>query len=209
MIKRSIKYLLIVLLNLIVLTGLLAYWTDFVELTFNSLVRPIEFLKIIGFSLLSLIGIKIAIGFFRKHNTSIKNRIIISSLVTLLISSFLYFMYSKKIYENRIQKVELRKKLALKIKPANGLANGTEADNLTFEEYEEITKINWFPKLQKDADSISYYYTYDGFLPDYSFYLSYNLPNTIAVDSTEFKYGKIEIDPIGIKKRIRYSEFAD
>ncbi len=206
MIRKSIKYLIIVLINLIILTGLLAYWTDFVELTFNSWVRPIEFLKIIGFTLLSLIGIRIATVLFRKRKTSIKKRIQISALITVLVSSFLYFDYSKKIYKNRIQKRELRKELALKIEPANGLAFGTKADNLTFEQYQEITRIKWFPKLQKDADSISYYYTYDGFLPDYSFNVSYNLPKNIEIDSTEFKYGKIEIDTIGNKKRISYSE---
>lgn len=208
MIRKSIKYLIIVLINLIILTGLLAYWTDFVELTFNSWVRPIEFLKIIGFTLLSLIGIRIAIGFFRKRNTSIKKRIQISALITILASSFLYFNYSKKIYENRIEKSDLRKELAMKIEPANGLAFGTQADNLTFEQYQEITRIKWFPKLQKNADSISYYYTYDGFLPDYSFTVSYSLPKTIEIDSTEFKYGEIEIDTIGNKKRISYSEYV-
>ncbi|MEP2280960.1 hypothetical protein [Maribacter sp.] len=207
MIKKSIKYLVIVLINLIILTGLLAYWTDFIELTFNSYVRPIEFLKIIGFTFLSLIGIKIAIGFFRKRNTSTKKRIQISTLITILVSSFLYFDYSKRIYENRIQKRELRKELTLKIEPANGLAFGTKADNLTFDEYQEITRIKWFPKLQKNADSISYYYTYDGFLPDYSFNVSYNLPKNVEIDSTEFKYGKIEIDTIGNKKRISYNEY--
>ena len=207
MIRKSIKYLVIVLINLIILTGLLAYWTDFVELTFNTYVRPIEFLKIIGFTLLSLIGIRIAIGFFRKRNTQIKMRIQISALITILISSFLYFNYSKNIYKNRLQKNELRKELAMKIEPANGLAFGTKADNLTFDEYQEITTIKWFPKLQKNADSISYYYTYDGFLPDYSFEVSYSLPRNVEIDSTEFKYGKIKIDTIGIKKRISYSEY--
>lgn len=207
MIRKSIKYLVIILINLIILTGLLAYWTDFVELTFNSYVRPIEFLKIIGFTFLSLIGIRIAIGFFRKRNTSIKKRIQISALITFLISSFLYYNFSKKIYENRIEKSELRKELAMKIEPANRLAYGTKADNLTFEEYQEITRIKWFPKIQKNADKISYYYTYDGFLPDYSFKVSYNLPKNAKIDSTEFKYGKIKIDTFGNKKRITYSEY--
>lgn len=207
MIRKSTKYIVVVFVNLIILTGLLAYWTDFVELTFNSYVRPIEFLKIIGFTILSLIGIRIAIRFFRKRNTSIKKRIQISALITILVSSFLYFNYSKKIYENRIQKRELRKELAMKIKPAKGLAYGTKANNLTFEEYQEITKIKWFPKLQKNADSISYCYTYDGFLPDYSLNVSYNLPKNIEIDSSELKYGEIEIETIKNKKRISYIEY--
>nr|WP_321237494.1 hypothetical protein [uncultured Psychroserpens sp.] len=201
--------MILVLINLIILTGLLAYWTDFVELTFNSLVRPIEFLKIIGFTLLSLIGIRIAIGFFRKWKTSIKKRIQISALITIIISSFLYFNYSKKIYENRFLKRDLRKELAEKIEPANGLTHGTKANNLTFEQYQEITRIKWFPKLQENAESISYYYTYDGFLPDYSFDLSYNLPINIDIDLTEFKYGEIIVDTIGNIKRITYSEYVE
>ena len=94
----------------------------------------------------------------------------------------------------------------MKIEPANRLVYGTKAYNLTFKEYELLTKIKQFPKLQKNVDSISYYYTYDGFLPDYSFNVSYNLPKNIEIDSTEFKYGKVKIDNIENKKRITYSE---
>lgn len=210
MIRKSIKYLIIVLINLIILTGLLAYWTDFVELTFNNWVRPIEFLKIIGLTLLSLIGIRIAVGIFRKKNIPIKKRIRISALITLLVSSFLYFNYSKKIYENRIQKNALRKELAMKIKPANGLAFGTRADNLTYGQYIEITKINWFPELPKNADNISYYYTYDGFLPDYSFELSYDLPIDSNVDTIELTNGDFSksrrFEIVGRKKRVTYNK---
>jgi hypothetical protein len=205
---KSKKYLIISVINLTILTGMLAYWTDFVELSFNSLVRPIEFLKIIGFTFLSLIGMRIAVGFFRKRNTPIKKRIQTSAFLTILISSSLYFNYSKKIYENRIQNRAIRNGLALKIVSINSFANGTKADNLTFGEYQEITRIKWFPKLPKNADSISYYYIYDGFLPDYSFNVSYNLPNNVAIDSIEFKYGNIEIDTLGNKKRISYTEFV-
>ena len=206
---KSKKYLAIVFINLIILTGLLAYWTDFIELTFNNLVRPIEFLKIIGVSILSLIGIRVAIRFFRKNNTKIKNRIWISSLITFLISSFLYITYSSKIYQNQIKNRELRKELVKKIQASNGYPHGASANNLNFKEYQEISKVNWFPKLNKNSDSISFYYRYDGFLPDYSFGLSYSLPFDMEVDTTELKYGTIKIDTIGIVKRITYSEYED
>jgi len=62
--------------------------------------------------------------------------------------------------------------------------------------------------LQKNADSISYYYTYDGFLPDYSFDVSFSIPKNIEIDLTEFKYGKIKIDTIGNIKRVSYSEYV-
>lgn len=203
------KYRIVILINLILLTGLLAYWTDFVELTFNSGVRPIEFLKIIGCTLLSLIAIRIAMRFFRKRKTPTNRRIQISALITFLISSFLYFNYLNKIYVNRFLKGELRKELAIKIEPVNLLPYGTKADNLTFEQYAEITRIKWFPKLQKNADSISYSYWYEGFLPDYSFDVCYYLPKNVEVDSSEFKYGEIRIDTFGNKKRVCYSEYVD
>ena len=51
MIKNSFKYLIIIFVNLSILTILLAIWTDKFELEFNDLVRPIEFLKLIGISI--------------------------------------------------------------------------------------------------------------------------------------------------------------
>lgn len=211
MLKKSIKYLIIALLNLILLTILLAIWTDEIELTFNLGVRPIEFLKIIGITLLALIIMRIAVEIlFRKFKIhSIKKKIGIASLITLLVSSALYYNYLEEINENRIQNKALRNRIALKIMNSKGLAYGTRASNLTYEEYQEISNINWFPKIQKEADSISYYYTYDGFLPDYSFGLSYNLPNDIKIDSSELKYGTIKILPLGLKKRVSYSEYKD
>lgn len=124
-------------------------------------------------------------------------------------SSFLYVNYLKMIYKNRIEKRDLRKELAIKIAAANQLAYGTKATHLTFDEYQEITQITWFPKLQKHADNISFLYTYDGFLPDYSFSLSFDLPSSARLDSTAFKHGDVRIDFIGNKKRIQYNEFQD
>jgi hypothetical protein len=207
--RKSFKSFIITGINLGILTGLLAYWTDLVELSFNTFVRPIEFLKIIGFTFLSLIGIRIAIGIFRKQKFSINKKLRLSILLTLVISSFLYFNYLNKIYENRIENGKLRNSLASKIEPAEGLTFGTKANNLTYEEYVLITQINWFPELQKGADSISYYYTFDGFLPDYSFNISYSLLIDIEIDTTNLKYGAIEIDTIGNKKRIIYGEYVN
>ena len=75
MLRKSLKYLLIVTVNLTVLTALLAFWTDKLELTFNDLVRPLEFLKILGFTALSLIGIRILVFYFRKKQMKNKKRL--------------------------------------------------------------------------------------------------------------------------------------
>jgi hypothetical protein len=157
LIQKLFKYLIITGINLILLTALLAIWTDYIELTINPFVLSSEFLKIIGLTFLSLILVRIAIEFFRKHNIPVKNRIRISIILTFIISSFLYFNYSKKIYENRILNRDLRKELANKIEPT-GFAYGAKAENLTFSKYNEIIKVSWFPKLQKNADSIYFSY---------------------------------------------------
>jgi len=211
MFKKSIKYLVISFVNLIILTIMLAYWTDKVELTFNNFVRPIEFLKIIGFTILSLIIISISIPIYSKYRiNSIKKRVVISSIITILISSYLYINYSSKIIQNRFVNNEIRLGVSKKIKSLNKLSFGTKSEKLTNEEYNEITNINWFPKLTKSAKNISYSYTYDGFLPDYSFTLNYDLPKNINVDTINVKDGNFskscQFKIIGNTKRVEYYE---
>ncbi len=68
----------------------------------------------------------------------------------------------------------------------------------------------WFPKLPDEAFNINYTYGYDGFLPDYLFTLTYDLPAQIKVDTINIKKGDfskyqsfVTVDNI---KRVRYSE---
>src|SRR5690606_34204335 len=211
MLKKSFKYVIIATVNLIVLTALLAFWTDKLELTFNDLVRPLEFLKILGFTALSLIGMRILVSYFRKKNiqatrTKIKSAI----LLTLLISSYLYVDYSAKFVKNVIVNRQFRNEIADKIKPANGLANGTTAENLTIKEYQEIARMNWFPKLPIEATNIMYEYQYDGFLPDYSFSLTYDLPKEMQVDTINYESGDFTkyqtFELVDNIKRVTYNE---
>ena len=92
----------------------------------------------------------------------------------------------------------------------NGL-NETTGENLTFKEYETITKIYWFPKLPVEAENINYTYSYDGFLPDYSFELIYDLPQQMKVDTIKYQNGDFSknqsVEIIGNKKRVSYSEY--
>ena len=209
--KKSIKYLIIVTINLIALTTLLAFWTDELELTFNDLVRPIEFLKILAFTVLSLVGMRLLVYYFRKKNIhNLTTKLKLATLLTFLISSYLYVDYSIKFVDNVIVNRQFRQQIADKIKPAKGLANGTTAENLTIEEYQEIARMNWFPKLPIEATNIMYSYQYDGFLPDYSFTLTYDLPKEMNVDSINYengyfsKYQTFEI--VDNKKRVTYNE---
>ena len=210
MLKKSFKYLVIAIVNLIVLTILLALWTDEFEQRFNDFVRPIEFLKIIGFTISALIGMRMLVSFFRNKNiTRTSFKIKISVLLTSLISSYLYIGYTSKIYSNVIINGKFRNQIANKIKDTERL-NGTKGENLTFKEYEQITKIHGFPKLPSEASNIQYAYEYDGFLPDYFFSLTYDLPKQMKVDTINYhnedftRYRSFEI--VNDKKRVSYYE---
>ena len=211
MIKNSLKYLTIVAVNLITLTLLLALWTDKLERTINDFVRPIEFLKILGFTALSLIGIRLLVAYFRKKNIySVKSKIKIAVILTFLISSYLYIGYTWKVFNNRILNGQFRTQISNKIKPSNQLACGTMADSLTVSEYQQISKMNWFPELPKEARNINYLYGYDGFLPDYIFTLTYDLPLEVKVDTMIYTKGDFNsyrtFKIINGLKRVTYSE---
>jgi hypothetical protein len=207
--KKSLKYLIVASLNLTALTILLALWTDRLELLFNDWIRPIEFLKIIGFTIFSLISMRIAISFFRKRTiTNIKTKIKIASFLTLLVSSYLYIDYSVKLINNKIINGYLRSQIAAKIQSAGG--NRTKANDLTIQEYQEISKLTWFPKIPVQATNINYSYQYDGFLPDYYFELTYSLPKEEKVDTLYFQQGEFTrsqtVDVLSDKLKVTYTE---
>jgi len=210
--KKSLKYLIIIFVNSILLTIFLAIWTDELELQFNDLVRPIEFLKLIGITILGLAILGNVASVFRKFKiNSVKRKIRISTILILLISSYFYVDYSMKIYTNRFTNGELRNGIMKKISPVeNGLGMGTKGENLTEKEYSEITKISWFQKVPKNAENISYEYDYEAFLPDYSFSLSYDLPIETKVDILNYVNDsfskKRSFEIIGNKIRVTYHE---
>lgn len=68
----------------------------------------------------------------------------------------------------------------------------------------------WFPKLPNEASNIKYSYSYDGFLPDYLFTVTYDLPAQIKVDTINYRKGDFSryqsFVTIGNIKRVTYSE---
>ncbi|HBI00300.1 MAG TPA: hypothetical protein PK637_10550 [Flavobacteriales bacterium] len=209
--KKSIKYILIAAINLIVLTALLALWTDKLELLFNDLVRPIEFLKILSFTVLSLLGMRLLVYYFRKKNIqNLSTKMKMAALLTFLTSSYLYIDYSVKLINNKVVNRHFREQITAKIKPVNGLAHGSTAENLTIEEYHEIANMNWFPKIPLEATQIMYNYQYDGFLPDYSFILVYYLPIEMKVERINHTNGDFSknqsYEIVGNRKRVVYEE---
>lgn len=105
---------------------------------------------------------------------------------------------------------KFRNQIAAKIGPSNGFGNGSKGINLTNEEYQQIIKMCWFPKLPPQASNIQYNYGYDGFLPDYIFTLEYDLPVQMKVDTIDLQQGDFSryrsFKIVGDKKRVTYIE---
>jgi len=151
-IKKSFRYLFIAGLNLVILTIMLAIWTDSVEMTFNSIIRLWNLFILSCVSLFSLIGMRIMISVLRKQkNKSLKKRIVLSVVITVLISSFQYYKYTGKIIENRILNREIRQSIEEKI---NYQTPYLYVNNLTYIEYLEICKLRKFQKLPETSDGI-------------------------------------------------------
>ena len=178
---------------------------------FNGGSFYLESLKLIGLSIIGIISLRIAILIFRKRNIkSTLKRFGISILIILCISGYFYFTYGKKIYHNQFLNKDLRNSIVNKIIPYEGSWFGNKAENLTEREYIEITKVKWFPELPKGAQNISYDYEYEGFLPDYSFSISYDLPLNSKVETMDYEnetFSKSRtFEIIENKKRVTYSE---
>jgi hypothetical protein len=208
----KLRYLALIFINALILLLFLFISIDKLEIILDDFIFEFEIFKIIGLTILSLLGIRILVAYFRwkkKYSKSIKQKI--SALLIFTICSTLYFNYSKKIIENGIVNRTFREQISQKIKFINDNERETQTENLTFEEYQEIIKIKkWFPKISKEAKSISYYYGYDGFLPDHSFVLKYNVPKNIKIKIFDISDGdftqsqKVEI--LKNSKNVEYSE---
>lgn len=209
MFRKSLKYLAVVFINFMILWILLMAWVDGFELEFNKSVYSFEKIKLIGLSVLFLLLLRILVFLFRHFKINSK-KVLLSSCLVVVLSSFFYLDYSRRIYNNRFINKELRAQVIQKVKPYQGSWFGNIAENLTEKEYHEITKINWFPTIPKGAENISYNYEYEGFLPDYSFTLNYDLPINVKVDTMHYKdhnFSKRKtFEIVNNKKRVTYYE---
>lgn len=210
-IKKSIKYILIAIINAAILTALLAIWTDKLELTFNQYARFLGFLKIIGLTAASLSGMRILVSLFKNGDSKNMRRkkILYSIIFTLTISSYLYGLYAVKIH-NRLANESIRQSLINKIE-AIQLLHGTKADNMTYQEYAILAEVAGFKKVvSESASNISYQYSYDGFLSDYTFFLLYEVPSNTEIEIIDYKNGDFRksqtFEIIGNKKVVKYEE---
>lgn len=195
---------------MLILTLLLVKWTDKLDNTFGSFVFD-ELLKIIGLTILALAGMGILVHILNKAEIEHigRKKVVFSVLLTLLISSFLYTDYAIKLQSRLTDRTRASLISKIEAEPQM-LAYGTKADNLSLKEYVLLADVAKFPNVPETAENISYLYSFDGFLPDYTFRLTYEVPATTQLEEIEFKKGdfsKIQkFQIIGERKLVTYEE---
>ncbi len=208
------KNLFILFINGCILTLLLALWTDELECAVNPGIRPFEFLKIIGITILTLVVYGVFKSFKnlqdKLNNYSTGKQFTVITIITCL---YLYLPYTVKVIENQMIDKELRVNLATKVKYSPWLAYGSKIDSMTISEYKIICRNNNFPKLPKEAKNINYSHSFDGFLPDYDFSLSYDLPLDYKVNifkkGVEHQwYESQSVDTLETHLRVYYNEIV-
>lgn len=127
----------------------------------------------------------------------------------VLICSPVYVKLILKYKNDIITNTTIRTQIIKKTKKSNWFY-GTSATRLTLTEYQEICKIYLFPKLPKEATNIDYNYEYEGFLPDYTLSITYNLPKAIYVKTIDYKDGQFSKSQsytiLNNTKRVTYNE---
>jgi hypothetical protein len=185
MLRKSIKYFIVLSINALVLWLLMLIWTDRVELILCYDIRNWEGLKILAFSFLCIIGVGGVLTYCKNKNiTEPYQKMKITAIVCVGICSYLYATYLYKTANNRLFYWGLRSEIAKKMDDKGVLGGySSSAKNLNFREYQEIKTTANLPDISEQASHISYNRREDLFLPDYYFTLSYDLPKSIKRDT--------------------------
>lgn len=180
--KKSIKYILIVT-TIIILNFL--FWKFGGDCLSNKLndksnQSVISSLFFIGVFALIIIGIiRWIINYIKFVPKTSKSKLILGTLVSLVIFGNTKIINLKNIVSRIVNSKNERLILCDKIRDANFLAYGTTAEKLTFDEYSQISNLIFSPSISEKSYDISYLYSYDGFLSDYTLEVSYKLPKEI------------------------------
>ncbi len=210
-ILKALKYILIALLNAILLFYLMSYSFDDLAYIFDSHINDI--LNILLVTILSIIGMRILVAYFRRKKIgSVRTKIIASIVLTLLVSAFLYVNFSYHLVHNKILNRTFRSALNRKLELVKEGRFGELtkiACILTNREYQEISQNDFLPKLPIVATNISLTYEFDSFLGDYSVHMKYDVPLNVEVKSIEKEGGdwreNQSFEPLGNIKRVSYA----
>ena len=208
----NLKYPGILLANSVLLFLLVYFGVDDLEIILSDSVLAFQTLKVMAVTIISIFAIAVTVLILDKKGRSKKTKLKYAIVVTLIISSLLYFEYAEKILNNRLLYAAIRSEIPEKISQETLLFKGYRASDLSLAEYNEISKSTFFPAISDRSQDIDLHYMYDGFLPDYLFVLNYSVPideriepfRVFENDVRKTKTVKIMHD----KKLIEYSEMV-
>jgi len=188
--KRSLKYILVILVNFTVLWGLSKLWIDPFELAFNEGVEFYEIAKIIGFSILSLFALFILTRVLRKKQVkSLKRKLAFSTVLTFSIYSYLYVDYFVKIINNHIVNNDLRTELLQKVAIYD--LRGTAflyTPKLNNAGYKQFRRSLDLPRLNRNAFDIEVNYRRSGLLShEFLKEVKYSIPRNVELKELEYQ----------------------
>ncbi len=211
MFRKSLKYITIAGVNSFFLILLYGASQDELTAALDSYGALGALFTVTVIFFLSLIGMRVLVGWINKkgQHDLLRKKVKYSILLTLIISAYFYVSYSAKVYKCLFD--ERRASVIAKIEPAYMLAYGTKADSLTYQEYTLLMEVTgWFPELPSSSTNISYFYTYDGFLPDYTFRLTYEVPLEEEIELIHNDNGSFDqsrsFEIVDGRKVVTYSE---
>jgi len=173
----------------------------------------ISSLIFIGVFALFIIGIvRWVIKYFKFVPITTKSKLILGTIVALLIFGNTTIFNLKNIFSRILNSKYERMILCDKIRGANYMAYGTTAEKLTFDEYSQIRNLIYLPSISNKSYDISYLYSYDGFLPDYTLQVSYKLPKEIEIkvynEEEIYDFGEGQtIEEFETYNLVHYSEY--
>lgn len=208
---KSLKYFIIALLNAVLLFYLSNTCYDELSNRFDSHLD--DFFKILVVIIVTLIGMRILVAYFRRKKIeSTRTKIIVAIAFTLLVSSYLYVDFSYQLIHNKMLNRTFRSALNRKLKTVMEGRYGERtkiACILSNSEYQEISQNHFLPKLPIEATNISLKCEFESFMGDYSVHVDYDVPLYVEVKTVEKEGGNWNenqsFETIGNIKRVSYA----
>ena len=153
---------------------------------------------IIGLTLLAIFCVNI---FFRIYNdqfrilkNKLQNDTLLIGIIVLLCTGHKHYEYLSKFVNHQIinrstylgvceTKSRHMNLLLMDSTDTTYSETGSDANHLTYDEYQMIHQSAGFFNIPEEAYDINYSYWFEGFLPDYSLSVSYSLPLDFPVDT--------------------------
>lgn len=211
-IKKSLKYIAIASINLVLIWCLTWLTLDdlhdhFTSGYFSFSYLPDAFLFAVTLLVMKFLSIWIN---NKRPNWLTKRKILYASAWTILISAYVYFGLLSTLVQHHI--IQDRDWVETKFQGGSEhFFNGGSGAGLAYSEYQVLVEEYSFRSIPAEARNISFSYWYEGFLPDFSISLTYDLPadydvKPLDVEEDQYERSRVWSIEDGVL-RVRENEF--